>query len=89
MSVKSPLVTNALVALEAVLEKNEGATLSEAPKEPRPGAGRQLEPELAVRPLLLRQFVGSDREAFRRVWSIAMTGEGRRGRWRSSRSWLR
>ncbi len=78
-SVKSPLVINALVALEAVLEKNEGSTLSEARKNRVLALAGNSNPNFAVPALvLLRQFVGSDREAFRRVWSIAMTGEGRR-----------
>jgi cyclophilin family peptidyl-prolyl cis-trans isomerase/HEAT repeat protein len=78
-SVKAPLVTNALTALEAILEKNAGATLSEARKNRVLTLAGDANPNLAVPALvLLRQFVGADREALRRVWSIATTGEGRR-----------
>jgi cyclophilin family peptidyl-prolyl cis-trans isomerase/HEAT repeat protein len=76
---KPPLVTNALVALEGVLEKNPGS-----------GAGKEniarvvtlagdANPNVAIPALtLLRQFAGADREVFRRLWSIATTGTGRR-----------
>lgn len=78
-SVKAPLVTNALTALEAILEKNVGATLSEARKDRVLVLAGDANPNFAVPALvLLRQFVGADREALRRVWSIATTGEGRR-----------
>ncbi len=76
---KPPLVTNALGALEAVLEKNPGT-----------GAGKEriarilalagdANPNLAIPALLvLRQFAATDRDVFRRLWSIATTGGGRR-----------
>ena len=78
-SSKAPLVTNALVALEAILEKNPGSTLSEAGKNRVLALAGDVNPNFALPALrLLRQFVGADREALRRVWAIAMTGEGRR-----------
>ena len=78
-SAKAPLVCNALVALEAILEKNPGASLSEARKNRVLMLAGNANPGFAVPALvLLRQFVGTDREALRRVWAIAMTGEGRR-----------
>ena len=78
-SVKWPLVSNALTALEAILEKNAGATLSEARKDRVLTLAGDANPNLAMPALvLLRQFVAADREALRRVWSIATTGEGRR-----------
>jgi cyclophilin family peptidyl-prolyl cis-trans isomerase/HEAT repeat protein len=78
-SVKGPLVSNALTALEAILEKNAGATLSEARKNRILTLAGDANPNLAVPALvLLRQFVAADRETLRRVWSIATTGEGRR-----------
>ncbi len=76
---KAPLVTNALVALEAILEKNPGSTLSEARKNRVLAFAGDVNPNFALPALrLLRQFVAADREALRRVWAIAMTGEGRR-----------
>jgi cyclophilin family peptidyl-prolyl cis-trans isomerase/HEAT repeat protein len=78
-SAKAPLVTNALVALEAILEKNPGSTLSEARKNRVLALAGDVNPNFALPALrLLRQFVAADREALRRVWAIAMTGEGRR-----------
>lgn len=78
-SVKAPLVTNALTALEVILEKNPGATLSEARKNRVLALAGDANPNFAVPALvLLRQFVGADREALRRAWAIAMTGDGRR-----------
>jgi cyclophilin family peptidyl-prolyl cis-trans isomerase/HEAT repeat protein len=78
-SVKAPLVTNALYALEAILEKNAGAAVSDAWKSRILELAGSANPNFAMPALvLLRQFVGADREALRRVWSIAMTGEGRR-----------
>lgn len=76
---KPPLLINSLYALEAILEKNPGAAL------PRDGIHRVLllagdsNGNLAVPALiLLRQFAGADREIYRRLWSIAFSGEGRR-----------
>ena len=76
---KAPLVTNALVSLEAVFEKNPGSAL------PADRVARVLtlagdaNPNVAIPALvLLRQFEATDREARRRLWTMAMTGEGRR-----------
>jgi cyclophilin family peptidyl-prolyl cis-trans isomerase/HEAT repeat protein len=78
-SVKSPLVTNALNALEAILEKNAGAVLSDARRARILTLAGSANPNQALPALvLLRQLVAADREAFRRLWTIAMTGEGRR-----------
>lgn len=78
-SVKGPLVTNALNALEAILEKNAGAVLSDARRNRILTLAGSANPNQAVPALvLLRQFVDADREVFRRVWTIAITGEGRR-----------
>jgi cyclophilin family peptidyl-prolyl cis-trans isomerase len=76
---KRPLVANALVALEGVLEKNPG-TASGKPRIARVLAlAGDANPNLAIPALtLLRQFAGTDRDAFRRLWSIATTGTGRR-----------
>jgi cyclophilin family peptidyl-prolyl cis-trans isomerase/HEAT repeat protein len=78
-SVKGPLVTNSLNALEAILEKNAGAALSDARRARILTLAGSANPSQAIPALvLLRQFVAFDREAFRRLQTIAMTGEGRR-----------
>lgn len=76
---KAPLVTNALVALEAVFEKNPGSTLPANRIARVLALGGDANPNIAIPALtLLRQFESSDRDVRRRLWSIAVTGEGRR-----------
>jgi cyclophilin family peptidyl-prolyl cis-trans isomerase/HEAT repeat protein len=76
---KPPLVTNALVALEAVLEKNPGSSAGKERIARVVTLAGDANPNVAVPALtLLRQFAGADREVFRRLWSIATTGTGRR-----------
>jgi cyclophilin family peptidyl-prolyl cis-trans isomerase/HEAT repeat protein len=69
---KHPLVTNAL-------EKNPGATAGKARIARVLALAGDANPNLAVPALtLLRQFAGTDRDVFRRLWAIAGTGTGRR-----------
>ena len=76
---KPPLVTNALVALEGVLEKNPGSSAGKERIGRVVTLAGDANPNLAIPALtLLRQFAGADREVFRRLWSIATTGTGRR-----------
>jgi cyclophilin family peptidyl-prolyl cis-trans isomerase/HEAT repeat protein len=76
---KPPLVTNALVALEGVLEKNPGSSAGKERIARVVTLAGDANPNVAVPALtLLRQFAGADREVFRRLWSIATTGTGRR-----------
>ncbi len=76
---KTPLVTNALVALEGVLEKNPGSSAGKERIGRVVTLAGDANPNLAIPALtLLRQFAGGDREVFRRLWSIATTGTGRR-----------
>ncbi|HZI65334.1 MAG TPA: HEAT repeat domain-containing protein [Thermoanaerobaculia bacterium] len=76
---KVPLVTNALVALEGILEKNPGATVAKDKVARIVTLAGDANPNVAVPALtLLRQFAGGDRDVFRRLWSIATTGAGRR-----------
>jgi len=76
---KPPLVTNALVALEAVLEKNPGSAAGRERIARVVTLGGDANSNFAVPALtLLRQFAGADRDVFRRLWSIATTGTGRR-----------
>ena len=78
-SSKTPLVTNALVALEAVFEKNPGSALPADRIARALALAGDANPNVAIPALvLLRQFEAQDREVRRRLWSIATTGEGRR-----------
>jgi cyclophilin family peptidyl-prolyl cis-trans isomerase/HEAT repeat protein len=76
---KPPLVTNALVALEAVLEKNPGTSTGKERIARVLSLAGDANPNLAIPALtLLRQFAGADRDVFRRLWTIATTGTGYR-----------
>ncbi|HEU5248579.1 MAG TPA: HEAT repeat domain-containing protein [Thermoanaerobaculia bacterium] len=76
---KPPLVTNALGALEALLEKNPGTGVGKERTARILALAGDANPNLAIPALLvLRQFAGADRDVFRRLWSIATTGVGRR-----------
>ena len=78
---KPPLVTNALVALEAVLEKNPGTSIGKERVARVLSLAGDTNPNIAVPALtLLRQFAGADRDVFRRLWAIATTGTGHRRR---------
>jgi cyclophilin family peptidyl-prolyl cis-trans isomerase/HEAT repeat protein len=78
---KTPLVINALVALETILEKNPGAVVAEDRKARILALAGDANPNLAVPALvLLRQFESTDREVRQRLWSIALSGEGHRRR---------
>ncbi len=76
---KAHLVTASLTALEAVLEKSPGTALAPDRRARVIALAGDANPNLAIPALvLLRQLVGSDREALSRVWAIATTGQGRR-----------
>jgi cyclophilin family peptidyl-prolyl cis-trans isomerase/HEAT repeat protein len=76
---KPHLVTNALAALEAILEKSPGATLPAALPSRTLELSAEANPNIAVPALvLLRQFAGSDRRVRQRLWSVASSGMGRR-----------
>ena len=76
---KPHLATISLGALEAVLEKNPGASVAPNRKARVVALAGDANPNLAVPALLvLRQFAGSERQALARLWSIATTGSGRR-----------
>jgi cyclophilin family peptidyl-prolyl cis-trans isomerase/HEAT repeat protein len=76
---KTPLVINALVALETLLEKNPGAVVAADRKARILALAADANPNLAAPALvLLRQFESTDREVRQRLWSIALSGEGRR-----------
>jgi cyclophilin family peptidyl-prolyl cis-trans isomerase/HEAT repeat protein len=74
-----PLVISALVALEAILEKNPGAVVAEDRKARILALAGDANPNLAISALVvLRQFEATDRQVRQRLWSIALTGDGRR-----------
>jgi cyclophilin family peptidyl-prolyl cis-trans isomerase/HEAT repeat protein len=80
---KTPLVINSLVAMEAILEKNPGASLPDERKSRILALAGDANGNVAAPALvLLRQFVGAergrDRSIFSRLWAIATSGEGRR-----------
>lgn len=76
---RTPLVINALLALETILEKNPGAAVAEDRKARILALGGDANPNLAIPALvLLRQFEATNREIRQRLWSIALSGEGRR-----------
>jgi cyclophilin family peptidyl-prolyl cis-trans isomerase/HEAT repeat protein len=76
---KPALVTDALLALEAVLEKNPGTETEKDRIARILVLAGDVNPNLAIPALtLLRQFAGVDRDVFRRLWSLATTGTGRR-----------
>ena len=76
---RAPLTINALVALEAIFEKNPGTTLPADRVARVLALAGDANPNVAVPALvLLRQFEGADREVRRRLWTIATTATGRR-----------
>jgi len=78
---KTPLIINSLVAMEAILEKNPGATLPDERKSRILALAGDANGNIATPALvLLRQFVGAEhgRGIFSRLWAIATSGEGRR-----------
>jgi cyclophilin family peptidyl-prolyl cis-trans isomerase/HEAT repeat protein len=76
---KTPLQTNALGALEAILEKNPGAVVDDAHRVRILAMAGDANSNLAIPALvLLRQFEAIDRDIRQRLWSIALTGDGRR-----------
>ncbi len=76
---KTPLEINALLALETILEKNPGAVVAEDRKARILALAGDANSSLAIPALvLLRQFEATDREVRQRLWTIALSGQGRR-----------
>ena len=75
---RTPLVIQALTALDQVFEKSPEATLSEDRRERVRTLAGDANTNLAVPALVLLRRFPSDREASRRLWSLALTGTGRR-----------
>ncbi|HYK41093.1 MAG TPA: peptidylprolyl isomerase [Thermoanaerobaculia bacterium] len=76
---RTPLVIQSLVALEGVFEKVPAAHISDERRQRVLTLAGDANTNVAVPALvLLRQFAAADREIARRLWSIALSGEGRR-----------
>jgi cyclophilin family peptidyl-prolyl cis-trans isomerase/HEAT repeat protein len=76
---RPPVVINSLVALEGVFEKTPAARISEERRQRVLVLAGDANTNVAVPALaFLRQFAAADREISRRLWSIALSGEGRR-----------
>ena len=75
---RTPVIINTLLALEAILEKDPGGALSADRKQRIIALSGDANANVAVPALILMRQFAADREAFRRLWSVATTGEGRR-----------
>ncbi len=76
---RTPVVINALVALGAIFEKGPAPGLAADRRARVLVLAADANPNVAVPALaLLRHFAEGDREASRRLWSLALSGEGRR-----------
>ncbi len=75
---RAPVVINAMLALAALLEKTPGAAAPPASIARLSALAGDANPNLAVPALALLRWATADREAFRRLFSTATTGQGRR-----------
>jgi cyclophilin family peptidyl-prolyl cis-trans isomerase/HEAT repeat protein len=75
---RTPLAIQALFALDQVFEKSPTAVLSPERRERVLTLAGDANTNLAVPALQLLRRFPSDREASRRLWSLALTGQGRR-----------
>jgi len=75
---RTPVAIFAMLALYSVLEKNPSASIPEATRARVIALAGDSNPNLAVPALRLLGFIAADREAFRRLWSVASTGRERR-----------
>ena len=75
---RTPVTINAMLALEAVLEKNPDAALPADQRARVVALAGDVNPNLAVPALALLRWQTEDREAFRRLWTVASTGRERR-----------
>lgn len=75
---RTPVTVAAMLALQAILEKDAGAAL---PAEAAPrllALSADTNPNLAVPALTLLRWLAADRDVFRRLWTVASSGRGRR-----------
>jgi cyclophilin family peptidyl-prolyl cis-trans isomerase/HEAT repeat protein len=75
---RTPVTINAMLALAALLEKNAAARFPEDQRARVIALAADVDPNLAVPALALLRWQAEDREAFRRLWSVASTGRERR-----------
>ncbi|MEO8430416.1 MAG: peptidylprolyl isomerase [Acidobacteriota bacterium] len=76
---RGAVTVNALLALEALFDKAPAARVSDARRQRVLELAGDANPNVAVPALaLLRQFAAADRDVARRLWSIGLSGEGRR-----------
>lgn len=73
-----PVRTASLLALAAALEKTPGASLPEDAPARLVALSSDTNPSLAVPALALLRWAAADRDVFRRLWSVASSGRGRR-----------
>ncbi len=74
----APLRINAMLALAAVLEKNPAAALPAERRARILALSGDVNPNLAVPALGLLRWMAEDRDAFRRLWTLATSGQERR-----------
>jgi len=75
---RAPVVINAMLALAAILEKAPGAAVPAESTARLTALAGDANPNLAVPALALLRWATDDREAFRRLFSTATSGQGRR-----------
>ena len=75
---RTPVIVNAMLALAALLAKTPGAAVPPEKTARLTALAGDANPNLAVPALALLRWATADREAFRRLFSTATTGQGRR-----------
>ena len=75
---RAPVTINAMLALYVVLEKNPAVAFPADLRTRVIALAGDVNPNLAVPALALLRWQTEDREAFRRLWSVASTGKERR-----------
>ena len=75
---RTPVTISAMLALAAVLEKNPEAAFPADQRVRVVALAGDVNPNLAVPALALLRWQTEDREAFRRLWTVASTGRERR-----------
>ena len=75
---RTPVTINAMLALAAVLERNPDAALPAEQRARVIALASDVNPNLAIPALALLRWQTEDREAFRRLWTVASTGKERR-----------
>jgi len=75
---RAPVRTASLLALAAALEKTPGSSLPEEAPARLVALSSDTNANLAVPALALLRWAAADRDVFRRLWSVASSGRGRR-----------